>query len=329
MPETNARTVPTFFINDFSRHNQPYRLTSHLAAANCRSRDWATRAGVRAKVRMDRMDTYSLTLPQTKPNGVLVEVPHAGLRIPSELEGLVNAPIEARRRDADLYVDELFADSPRVGATLLSAHLSRYIVDLNRGPEDIDGLTVANHPRSKRSRPRGVVWRMSTLGKPVIAEPLSRDEFETRLSRYYWPYHRELDRQIQIQRERFGQAIVVAAHSMPSYGPSRRGGASERRADIVPGTRGMTSANRDYIDLVETHFRDAGLTVAHDTPYEGGWTTGHYGKPAINQHVIQIEINRDLYLDERTHERKRATWPELQKTLISLVEALGHFQNSI
>jgi len=275
------------------------------------------------------MDIYKLTPPTADPTCVLVEVPHAGLTIPTALEGIIYAPERATKRDADLYVDELFQNAPEVGATMLSACLSRYVVDLNRGPNDADRLTVDDYPRARRSRPRGVVWRMSTLGQPVIPAPLSRAEFERRLDLYYRPYHQALEDQIRKLRARFGKVVVIAAHSMPSHGPAARGGAVERRADIVPGTRGRTSADPRLIDFVDTHFRSSGLSVAHDTPYRGGWTTGHYGRPSHGQHVIQIEINRDLYLDERTHERKLSTWPALRASFQTLVRDLGHFARDL
>src|SRR5204863_2267958 len=72
------------------------------------------------------------------------------------------------------------------------------------------------------------------------------------------------------------------------------------RADLVPGTRGRTTAAAAVIDLVDAHARAQGWVVRHDDPYRGGFSTWHYGKPDHHVHAIQVEIARRLYLDETT-----------------------------
>src|SRR5690349_24706312 len=106
-------------------------------------------------------------------------------------------------RDADIFVDRLYRNAPSLGATLLVANLSRYVVDLNRAADDLDAATVSGHPISAGSQPRGVVWRTTTDGRPVLARPLGRRELQRRLDDYYAPYHAELSTQLQGLRERF------------------------------------------------------------------------------------------------------------------------------
>ena len=92
---------------------------------------------------------------------------------------------------------------------------------------------------------------------------------------------------------------------MPSAGRRVFGGRHVRRADIVPGTRGRSTADGRIIDLVDAHFREAGLSVKHDDPYRGGWTTSApTERPSAGSMPIQIELNRALYVDERTSEIK-------------------------
>ena len=269
------------------------------------------------------MSLFTLTPPIGREIPVLVEVPHAGLAVPEAIAKHVHAPQQAVLRDADIYVDELYADVPQHGATLLCAHVSRYVVDLNRGPKDVDRLTVQGHPSTEAHRPRGVIWRVSTLGQPVIPRPLTVDEYHQRLDTYYHPYHRTLVEQLKAIRDRFGYAILIAAHSMPSVGRLRHSKRLQRRADIVPGTVGYTSASRTVIDFVDRHFRQAGLSIAHDDPYRGGWTTQHYGRPLEGVHAVQIELNRDLYVDEATTRPTLNSWPALTQTLNTLVQGLG------
>ena len=250
---------------------------------------------------------------------MLVEVPHAGLAIPDGLEATLAVPRDAVLRDSDLYVDRIWEQAPRHGATLLVANVSRYVVDLNRAPDDVDRETVPDHPAPRPTQARGVVWRITTDGRPALRAPIGYAELGDRLARFHAPYHRTLRHALDELRARFGYVILVAAHSMPS---TSRDGAT-RRADVVPGTRGRTSADPRVIDAVERHFRAAGLTVRHDDPYRGGWTTGSYGKPRDGVHAIQIELNRALYVDESTCRPKDAELAWMRTLSATLVDRLG------
>ena len=90
---------------------------------------------------------------------------------------------------------------------------------------------------------------------------------------------------------------------MPSSSVSREDGA---KADIVLGDRYGTSCATLLIDLVEAALRGRGYTVMRNKPYAGGFITEHYGEPALGRHALQIEINRALYMDERSMQKKPA-----------------------
>jgi N-formylglutamate amidohydrolase len=261
--------------------------------------------------------------PEHGRTAVLVEVPHAGLTIPDALRDDILASRETLQRDADLHVDELYRLAPSVGAALLTARLSRYVVDLNRAPDDVDLEPNQGGVSALRSaQPRGVVWRVTTEGRPVLRRPLDASVVRQRLRQYHEPYHVRLGQELLAIRQRFGFAILVAGHSMPSS-VRRNPREVERRADVVPGTLGRTSAGSEVIELVDQHFREAGLTVRHDEPYRGGFTTAHYGRPADGLHAIQIELNRALYMDELTCAPKPGEFQRLQELLRSLVKRLG------
>ncbi len=129
-------------------------------------------------------------------------------------------------------------------------------------------------------------------------------------------------------RKEHGHVVIVAAHSMPSTGRRVFGGRHVRRADVVPGTRGRSTADGRIIDLIDRHFRDAGLSVKHDDPYRGGWTTSSYGAPRRGQHAVQIELNRALYVDERTSEIKKSEFARLQQVLDHLLRKLGELMKN-
>ncbi|NUQ77267.1 MAG: N-formylglutamate amidohydrolase [Polyangiaceae bacterium] len=244
---------------------------------------------------------FEIVEPRSAESPVVVEVPHAGLSIdPETLLNLV-APARSIARDADLHVDALWQDAPSEGATLLFARASRFVVDLNRSETDFDDGAVEGGGQTPW--PRGVIWRLTTDGEPMLATRLTRAELERRLRLIHRPYHAKLTEIIERKRKIFGFAILLCAHSMPTEG--RRGGTDLRgiagmRADLVPGTRGRTTAAASLIDAVEAHARGIGWSVVHDHPYRGGYSTGHYGMPERNVHAIQLEVARRLYMEEAT-----------------------------
>ncbi|MDB4995361.1 MAG: N-formylglutamate deformylase, partial [Myxococcaceae bacterium] len=236
------------------------------------------------------------TLSEASPHDetpLIVEVPHAGLDVPARYLANLVAPVRSLGRDADLWVDELYADAPEEGASLLVAHTSRYVVDLNRAETDWDD----DASRYGGRMPRGLVWRLTTDGEPSLARPITRAELEERIETIHRPYHRALQALIDRKIAKFGLALVLAGHSMPSAG---RADPTAVRADVVPGSQGRTTADAKFIDLVDAHARAHGLSVAHDDPYKGGYTTRHYGQPAARAHVVQVELARRLYMDEVT-----------------------------
>ncbi len=261
------------------------------------------------------MHPFRVDLPLGTEIPVIVEVPHASVRLDPESLALCVAPARSIGRDADLFVDELFAGVHEAGATVLTACLSRYVCDLNRDESELDSHTTPGGLAP--SAPHGVVWRRTTEGRPALAAPLTLAEVERRLDLIHRPYHRTLTDLIEKKKARFGYAVVLCAHSMPSFG--RLG---EKRADVVPGTRGRTTADFPWIETVERVSSEHGLGFSHDTPYRGGFTTGRHGAPKEGVHAIQIELARRVYMNETTLS-KHAGFAAARRFCRRLVEELG------
>jgi N-formylglutamate amidohydrolase len=278
-------------------------------------------------------ERFDPTGPETP---VVVEVPHAGIEAGAAfLEPLV-APARSIARDADLYVDALYEDAPAQGATLLVARASRYVIDLNRGEKDIDGEVVEGARGDVRMH-HGLVWRTTSDGEAALGRRLSASELDERLELVWRPYHRELAAIVEGKRKRFGIAVLLAAHSMPSVDRGVRGApreardsaeAARGRADVVPGSRGRRSAAGCFIDVVEAHAVAEGWSVRHDEPYAGGFTTQHYGRPADGVHAVQVELARRLYLDEATL-RPLPKFSAVRAWCRSLVAKLGDAAESV
>ena len=259
--------------------------------------------------------------PKVPEIPVVVEIPHAGVFVdPASLSTLA-APARAIGQDADLYVDELYAGAPGLGATVLAALVSRYVCDLNRAETDVDGLAVQG--ASARSAPHGLVWRSTTENLPALTAPLDARELTRRLELVYRPYHRTLTALLEAKRAKFGFAILLCAHSMPSSGRPGHIDAGRERADVVPGSRGRTTAASAVIEAPERLARAIGWTVVHDDPYRGGFSTAQYGRPDLQVHAVQVELARRLYMDEHKLAIKPNEFAKVRSYCEALVANLG------
>lgn len=272
---------------------------------------------------VEDVDTVSFRViePRGTETPVLVEVPHAGLGIDALTAATLSAPVRSLATDADLYVDELYAGAPDVGATLLVAEVSRYVCDLNRSEADVDPLAATGGGAQRA--PHGLIWRDTTEGTRALYQPLSRAELERRIETFYRPYHQRLGGLLEAKRSKFGFAILLAAHSMPSRGRQGHVDTGRDRADIVPGSRGRTTAVAAVIDTPERLARNYEWSVVHDDPYRGGFTTGHYGQPHRGWHALQVELSRRLYMEETTLQKKVEGFQTTRTFCTALVAALG------
>jgi N-formylglutamate amidohydrolase len=271
-------------------------------------------------------DIFRVERPDEQTLPIVVDVPHAGEWIPDDAHEEMVVGDRLLRRDLDLYVDRFWADAPDCGATLVASNVSRYVVDLNRAADDVSPEAVKG--AEKKYEPgyyqeRGVVWRETTGGTPVMDGPMSPEAFEARLQRFYYPYHQTLEEEIERVRRQFGHCILVDGHSMPSKGRSGHSDPGERRADIVPGDADGTACERTVRWAVEEHYREHGYSVRSNDPYKGGWITRHYGMPADAIHAIQIEVNRDLYMDEKSFEIKDDGLEKLRESCAGLLPKLA------
>lgn len=274
---------------------------------------------------------FEIERPDVDELPIVVDVPHAGEWIPDEVLGEMTVGDKLLRRDLDLYVDRIWRRAPEMGATFIHSNVSRYVVDLNRADDDVSPKTVKGARRLKKPgyyHDRGVVWRTTTDGTPVMSSAMTREAFASRIARFHTPYHQAIQDEIDRVRERFGFCILVDGHSMPSMGRSGHTDTGSRRADIVPGNVDGSSCDDRLTQIVEEHFRQKGYSVALNQPYKGGWITRSFGDPANGVHAIQIEANRDLYMDESTFEIKKRGMATLADACAALIPELARLDLS-
>ena len=268
------------------------------------------------------MKPFDLIRPSGVASPVVVSVPHAGLHVPDELQGELDYDERLLMANADHAVDALYVGVTSTGASLLRANVSRIVVDLNRAPSDIDALSVPEHPSPLADARRGVIWRTAICGRNVLRHPLTLAEHARRIERWHAPYHTQLRALLEETRARHGYVILLDGHSMPGR-PIVDGRPGPRHADIVPGCLGGRSCAPALVRAASAHFEGRGYSVAVDDPYRGGFITRRYGQPASGCHALQLEVNRELYLDAITLAPKPRGVSRLRDDLTAFVASLA------
>ncbi|KAA0675751.1 N-formylglutamate amidohydrolase [Roseomonas genomospecies 6] len=250
---------------------------------------------------------FELLAPDEQTKPLVLASPHSGNRYPDEFLAAARLDPRALRKSEDCFVDEIFAGAPSLGMPLIRALFPRAFLDVNREAYELDPEMFADSlpPYVNTRSPRvaaglGTIARVVANGEDIYRGKLRFAEAVRRVERYYTPYHDALRRLVEDTRDRFGHAVLIDCHSMPSTGLGDR---DHRRSDIVLGDCFGNSCAPSVIDTAERFLRGLGYTVGRNAPYAGGYTTRHYGRPRQGIHALQIEISRDLYMDEATLSR--------------------------
>jgi N-formylglutamate amidohydrolase len=165
----------------------------------------------------------------------------------------------------------------------------------------------------------GTIARIVASGEEIYSEKLRFVEAQRRIERLYRPYHQALRGLVEETAALFGGCLLVDCHSMPSGADSP---CEKSGADIVLGDCHGASCAPQFVEAARRFLVEHGFAVAINAPYAGGFTTGHYGRPSVRRHALQIEVNRALYMNERDYERK-AYFPRLVQDLAELIDRLG------
>jgi len=261
--------------------------------------------GVRAS------EAFLIAAPERQTVPLVFASPHSGRDYPDDFLAASRLDSTALRQSEDAFVDELFADVVELGAPLIAARFPRAYVDVNREPLELDPSMFTDRlpANANVGSPRvaaglGTIARIVSSGQEIYDGPLSVADAEARIDACYRPYHRALAALVERTLARFSGCLVVDCHSMPSG--TGDGSAESDRSDLVIGDCWGSSCRAAVADAVESAAAASGFRTRRNVPYAGGYTTRHYGRPAEGIQAIQIEIRRDLYMDERTVTRSPA-----------------------
>lgn len=266
---------------------------------------------------------FDLLMPAHRSTSVVFASPHSGRDYSRAF--LRRSVLDERtiRTSEDAFVDQLFNAAPAQGAPLIAARAPRAFIDLNRGADELDPALVRGAKRVGHN-PRinaglGVIPRVVAGGRAIYRGKLTLAEAQARLQEHWHPYHAKVQGLIADATALFGQAILIDCHSMPHEAVENFCRTGTVKPEIVVGDRFGASASAEVVEQIEAAFRDAGFKVGRNTPFAGAYTAQAYGRPGRGHHVVQIEIDRALYMDEARIE-PNARFEEV-RTLIDKITA--------
>ena len=268
---------------------------------------------------------FEVVRPRELAAPLVFNSPHSGRVYPKAFLAASKLDAMTLRRSEDAYVEELFGFVAGLGAPLLYAHFPRAYLDVNREPYELDPALIRDGlPHYANTQSVRVVGGLGTIARivsesdEIYREPLSLFAALERINRLYTPYHATLRSLLAEAKQAFGLAVLIDCHSMPSHPMTDAGGG---RPDFVLGDRYGTSCSGELTHAAAQQLKAQGYAVALNKPYAGGYITEHYGRPHAGQHVLQVEINRALYMNETSFD-KAPGFERLQQDLERMVRGV-------
>jgi N-formylglutamate deformylase len=265
-------------------------------------------------------NVYTIRAPSTKKIPILISVPHCGTAFPDELKDQYKPELIQTPDDTDWFVDKLYDFAPALGVTMITAHYSRWVIDLNRDPQSkplySDGRIITE-----------LCPTTTFLGEALYRDErkeISSSEIERRVKEYYRPYHAKLEESLDGLKQKFGKVLLWDCHSIRQLVPTIR---KEKFPDLILGDADGTSASKDLIQPALDSLKASSLKLSHNHPFKGGYITRHFGKPQQNQHALQLEMTKVNYMDddEKEYDKDRANKIRLvlENTLTKLSDQLA------
>jgi N-formylglutamate amidohydrolase len=263
--------------------------------------------------------------PEGEPAPLFVDVSKSGLEYPPEFRSPVS--FTAVHDNASMHVEDLFADAPRHGATLLKCVYATFFIDNNRHELDLDPAAIDGawpvplQPHVRTLKGLGLIKTKSRHGEPLQERKLTVAEVEERLAKYYRPYHREMKRIVDTLHARFGVLRQLSGHCMSATGAPTHIDAGKPRADFCISDLNGTTSSREFVDLLVATLRGYGYSVAVNDPYFGNELIRRYGDPARGIDSIHFEVNKKLYMDVNTF-RKTAGFARVKADIDRLLQVV-------
>ncbi|NNF52749.1 MAG: N-formylglutamate deformylase [Gammaproteobacteria bacterium] len=261
---------------------------------------------------------FTLRPPEAPEVPLIVNIPHAGTFVPADIDATFASDAIRALPMTDWHLPHLYDFLPSLGVSTLYANVSRFVIDLNRPPD-----AAPLYPGRFET---GLVATQTFQGDPIFRQPPDAETVERRRVLYHQPYHQKLSELVDEKLGRFGTVVLIDAHSVASS-PNK---VHDRLTDdIYLGNRDGNSSEHWLIDEVARCFASAGMKVARNEPYKGGYITAHYGhRPKVQ--ALQIEMCQRLYMDEENQAelQENSEFLKMQRVLKKVVRSVISRRNS-
>jgi len=263
---------------------------------------------------------YKIVLPKKKKVGILLSIPHCGVQFPNDLKSSYNSEIIQKPDDTDWFLEKLYDFAPSLGITTIQAVYSRWVIDLNRTPENI---SLYNDGRIITSLCPTTNFLGEKLYLNTLLEP-NKNEIDRRLKNYFQPYHQKINALLKELKKEFDKVILWDAHSIRRTVSTIQ---KEPFPDLILGNNDRKTAENSLIELTLKNLKTSGLAVNDNHPFKGGFITRSKGNVDSNIHALQLEMAKDLYMsnDELDYDNYKAN--EVKKWLQNTFKSLINYLN--
>jgi N-formylglutamate deformylase len=260
---------------------------------------------------------YETFAPANWQLPIIISAPHVGTELPLHVRDALNPDIAMQLPDTDWFVDQLYDFSTAIGAHLIKARYSRYVIDLNR---PVEGPSLYTDAR----RQTEFVPTTSFEGVPLYKEGYVLDDTERqkRIDLYYRPYYEELQQQIDLALSKFGRVLLWDAHSIKRHVQSIQ---AAPFPDLMLGDRDGHTADPRLVEIALGELKASPYSVAYNSPFKGGQITRYHGRSAAGVYAMQLEMSQDIYMSDGMLDTEKTDRlkPVLQKTLLALAEGMA------
>ena len=260
------------------------------------------------------MNVFNVISPTKKEIPFILSIPHSGTSIPNEKLAFFNKKQLKLKEDTDWFLDKLYDFAPEMGVTTILANYHRWVVDLNRDPN--------NHPLYNDGRILTSICPTTNFkGQNIYKDNYQPDqkEISSRIESYFSPYHIFLSSLINKFLKNHSKVIVWDGHSIKRFVPSIN---PTKFPDLIIGTNDHQSCQKELTKIAFDNLKKSDYQVQMNRPFKGGYITRFHGNPSKGINSIQLEMSKDLYMSEREtiYDQNKAN--KIQKLLISTFQEL-------
>lgn len=257
--------------------------------------------------------SFEIILPKTEQVPILVSVPHCGIEIPEVLRSQYDPEMIKAIDDTDWFVDQLYSFVSELGIKMIKAKYTRWVIDLNR--------TADSQPLYNDGRVITGLCPTTNFNDQAIylKEGPSQEEINQRIGSYYYPYYEQIRLELTKLQKQFKHVLFFDAHSIRQFVPGIR---PDKFPDLILGDVDEQSAGPSLISAVQEVLANSSYSFSHNHPFKGGNLTRTFGKPKNNIHALQLEMAKNVYMDdgETTYDNLRAE--NIKQYLQQMFEAL-------